>query len=180
MRNSNPGVSIVSVQRPNSDLNSILTVQVTGCQLLIRVQFLCSLGSILLVVMLLLLLEECIHDRPLHEIVRDLQCLSSWSIVQFQQRSEILHPYKIYSICHVVTALQFVLHIAAIVDLGWPGHHNPKELLLSWSHWARVRNSIAPSQRVSPFSREGIHTLHISPWLLRKDWAGLQRQLCEK
>ena len=31
-----------------------------------------------------------------------------------------------------------------------------------------------PSQRVSPFSREGIHTLHMSLRLLRKDWAGLQ------
>ena len=35
-------------------------------QLSIRAQFWCSLGSILMVVMLLLLLEECIHDRPLH------------------------------------------------------------------------------------------------------------------
>ena len=31
MRNSDPGVSVVSVQRHNSDLNSILTVQITGC-----------------------------------------------------------------------------------------------------------------------------------------------------
>ena len=31
MRNSDPGVSIVSVQRPNSNLNPILTMQVTGC-----------------------------------------------------------------------------------------------------------------------------------------------------
>ena len=30
MRNSNPGVSIVSAQRDNSDLNSMFTVQVTG------------------------------------------------------------------------------------------------------------------------------------------------------
>ena len=34
MSNSDPGVSIVSVQKPNSDLNSILTVQVTGRNLL--------------------------------------------------------------------------------------------------------------------------------------------------
>ena len=31
MRNYDPGVSIVSVHGPNSDLNSIFTVQVTGC-----------------------------------------------------------------------------------------------------------------------------------------------------
>ena len=73
-------------------------------QLRFRTQSLCSLGSILLVVMLLLLLEECIHDRPLHEIVRDLQCLSSWSIVQFQQ-----HPYKF---------AQFVFNSSSIL-LQW-------------------------------------------------------------
>ena len=94
MRNSDPGVSIVSVQRPNFDLNSIFTVQVTGCNFSYGPRFWCSLGSILLVVMLVLLLEACIHDRPLHEIVRDLQCLSSWNTVQFQQHSEILHPNK--------------------------------------------------------------------------------------
>ena len=63
-------------------------------QLLIRAQFGSSLGSILLVVMLVLLLEECIHDRPLHGIVRILQCLSPWSTVHTQQHSEILHPNK--------------------------------------------------------------------------------------
>ena len=75
------------------------------------------------------LFEECIHDKPLHEIVKILQCLSSRSIVQFQQHSEILRPDKICSICLIVTAFQFVLHIAAIEDLCWPGHHNPKVLL---------------------------------------------------
>ena len=34
MRNSDPRVSMVRVQKPNSDLNSILTVQVTGCNFL--------------------------------------------------------------------------------------------------------------------------------------------------
>ena len=63
-----------------------------------RAQFWCSLGSTLLVVMLLHLLAECIHDKPLHEIVRIMQCLSSWNTVHSQQHSGILHPYKIYSI----------------------------------------------------------------------------------
>ena len=31
MRNSDPGVSVVSVQGHDSDLNSILTMQITGC-----------------------------------------------------------------------------------------------------------------------------------------------------
>ena len=64
------------------------------------------------------LLEECIHDRPLHKIV--LQCLSSWNTVQFQQHSGILHPYNIYSIYLVVKASQFVFHIVAMqVYLRW-------------------------------------------------------------
>ena len=41
-------------------------------------------------------------------------------------------------------------------------------------------STIVPSQQVAPFFRERIHTLHISLRLLRKDWAGLQKQLCEK
>ena len=31
MRNSDPGVNIVSVHGPNSDLNSTFTMQITGC-----------------------------------------------------------------------------------------------------------------------------------------------------
>ena len=88
------------------------------CNLLVATfntgQFWCSLGSILLVVMLVLLLEDCIRDKPLHKIVKNLQCLSSWNTVQFQQHSEILHPYRIYSLCLVVTASLFFLHIVAI------------------------------------------------------------------
>ena len=76
-RNSEPRVSIDSVQRPNSDLNSILTVRVTGCKFQYGSNFGVPLDPCFLVVMLLLLSEECIHDKPLHEIVRDLQCLSS-------------------------------------------------------------------------------------------------------
>ena len=74
----------------------MFTVQVTGCNF----QYGSNFGVPLVPSfrMLFLLLEECIHDRPLHEFVRDLQCLLSWSIVQFQQHSEILHPYKICSI----------------------------------------------------------------------------------
>ena len=69
----------------------------------IRAQFWCSLGSNLSVPMLLHLLAECTHDRPLHLwIVRILHCLPSWNTVRFQQHSGILHPYKIYTVCLVV------------------------------------------------------------------------------
>ena len=118
----------------------------------------------------------CTHDRPLFcelwefcSVFRP-EVLSNFNNIQ----KSCIHTKFAQFVCLVVTALQFVLHIAAIEDLGWPGHHNPK-LLLSWSHLARVRNSIAPSQRVSPFFRERIHTLHISPRLFRKDWGWFPR-----
>ena len=109
--------------------------------------------------------------KPLHEIV-DRSAVSF--VLQFQQHSKILHPYKIYSICLVVIASQFVLHIVEIENFDMLGHHSPKKLLF-WSHWARL---LTPSQRVSPFFREGFHTLHTFLRLLRKDWAGLHKQLC--
>ena len=144
-------------------------------QLPIRVQFGCFLGFNFLVPMLLHLLAMCTHDRPLYLwIVRILQCLSSRNTVRFQQQSEILHPYIIYSICLVVTAFQFVLHTVATEDLCEQGHHNPM-VFLSWSRWARMRNSTVLSQRVAPFYREKFRILRISVRLLRKDWAGLQR-----
>ena len=31
IKNSDPGMSVVSAQRPNSDLNSRVTMQITGC-----------------------------------------------------------------------------------------------------------------------------------------------------
>ena len=81
-----------------------------------------------------------------------------------------MRPYKMFSICLVVTAFQFVLLFAAIEDLCWPGYHNPK-VLLSRSHLARVRNLIAPSQQVSPFFHEEFHTLHTSPRFCRDNYA---------
>ena len=154
MRNSDPIVRIVCswtlfwsqlhICRASSKL-----------QLPMRVHFWCSLWSNLSVQKYLRLLAECTHDKPLHLwLVRILQCLSSWNIVQFPQRSGILHPYKIYSICLVVIAFQLVLHISAIEDLCEHGQHNPKALL-SWSRLARMRNSIALRQRVAPFNHEG-------------------------
>ena len=113
--------------------------------------------------MLLRLLAKCTHDRPLHLwIVRILQCLLSWNVVRFQQHLGILHPYKIYSICLVVTTFQFVSDIFAIEDLCEHDHHFPMARL-SWSRLARMRNSTALPQRVSPFDREGFRILHTFP-----------------
>ena len=122
-------------------------------QLLIRSQFWCSFGS-------------------LHEIVRDLQCLSSWNIVQLRNPAPIQNLPQ-FSCCD---SLSIRYPYCCNRKSYLLGHHNPKERLF-WQHWARVRNLIVPSQRVS---REGIHTLHISLRLLRKDWARLQTYLCEK
>ena len=148
-------------------------------QLPIRAQSLCSLGSVLMVLMLFLLLEECIHVRPLQEIVKIMQCLLSWSTVQCQQHSEILRPFKICSICLVVTAFQFVLHICCNRRSLLAGSSQSKgtSVLITLSMSEELDGTIIT---VSPFFHEGFHTLHISQRLLLKDWAGLQRQLCEK
>ena len=63
MRDSDPGVRIVFVQRHNSDLNSVLTVQATGCNFQYGPISWCSLGFNLSVRMLLRLLAKCTHDR---------------------------------------------------------------------------------------------------------------------
>ena len=175
MWKSNPGVSVVSTQRPNFNLNSVFTIQATGRNFQHGSNF-CFRGSILLVMVIRLPLEGCIHDKP-----------TSWNCVKSpvsfvlkccptSQDLEILHPYKIYSIYVVVIASQFVLHLVATEKFGTLSHHSPKELL-SWSHWAQL---IAPSQKVALFIRERIRILHTSPRLLRKDWADLQKQSCEK
>ena len=92
MRKSHLKVSVVSVQIRNSDLNSMFTMQATGCNFQYKSNlcccpwihsFDCDASSSK---------EKCIRDRPLHVIVRDLQCLSSWNTVDSQQHSEILHP----------------------------------------------------------------------------------------
>ena len=52
-----------------SDFNSMFTVQITGRDFPKRVLFCISLNPSVRVVMIHLLLEECIHDKPLYEIV---------------------------------------------------------------------------------------------------------------
>ena len=128
MRNSNPRVSSVSVQRPNSNLDSMFTMQATGRNFQhgsnVRV-------SILLVVMNLLPLEECIHDRSLYEIVSNLQLSLVMKYCPFQQHSEILHPYKNFlnlSCCdNFFNSFSILLQWEILIR--W-GHHNPKKLVL--------------------------------------------------
>ena len=79
--------------------------------------------------MLVLLLEECIHDRLLHKIERDLQCLSKKKLSDFNNIQKSCIHTKFTQFCLVVTAFQFVLHIVAIENSDMLGHHSPKERL---------------------------------------------------
>ena len=65
MRNSDPRVRTVFVYRFNSCFHSIFTLWAAGCDFQHGPNFGVFFGSILLVVMIHLPLEECIHDRPL-------------------------------------------------------------------------------------------------------------------
>ena len=140
-----------------------------------RVQFSCFPGSILLVVMIHLPLEECIHDKPLHKIV--LRCLSSWNTVHFPQHFLILHPCKIYSL------------YLSVKDLIHSSYSYNRKFWYAGSSFSK-RTSVLISQRtihcpitthqVALIDREGIHILHTCLRLLRKNRADWQRQLCEK
>ena len=108
--------------------------------------------------------------------MRDLQCLSSWNTVHSQQHSKILHSFKFtqffllwqpFNSFSMLLQQKFLIRWVITIqrnfcldhtEHGWLSHHN-KSLR---------------------FSREWIHTLHISLRLLHKDWADLQRQSCEK
>ena len=170
---------ILTQQRHNSDLNSMFTVQIIGCNFQHGLNFRVFLGSSPSVVMLLLLLEECIHDRPLHEIVWEICSVFRPESCQFS--TTLWNPASIQDLLNLSCCDSFSIRSSYCCNrkIFTLGHDYPEELL-TWSHWARLRNLIAPSQRVSPFFHEGFHTLHISPRLLRKDWAGLQKQWCEK
>ena len=180
MRNSDPGLSVVFTQRPNSDFDSMFTIQATGRDFQHGSNFYASLDpsfrlwcffvswkSVLTTGHCMTLWEFCSVFR--HEVL----------LSNLNNTHESCIDTKIYSIYLVVTAFQFVLHIVAKEKFHSLGHHNPKELL-SWSRLARVRNLIALPQRVAPFDREKVHILHKFLRLLRKDWAELQKQICEK
>ena len=173
MRNSDPGVSIVSVHEPNSDLNSIFTMQ--------KLVATSNTGPIFVF--------PWIHpfgcDAPSSLGRVYSRQATAWncenSAVSFVMKyfpisTTFRNPASIQNLLNLSCCDFFSIRSPCCCNWRsfWPGHHNPK-VLLSWSHLARVRNLIAPSQRVSPFFHEGFHTLQISPRLLRKDWAGLQR-----
>ena len=122
-----------------------------------------------LVVMIRHFLEECIHDKSSQRIV--LQCLLSWNTVQLQQHVWILHPYRIYSLCFLVKAIWFVLHIVAMEDSGVTGCHSPKELLL-WFQWEQL--IVLWKHQVAPIDLDELQILHTCLQLLRKDWADWQ------
>ena len=141
----------------------------------IQVQFSNFPESILLVVMIQHLVEECIHDKLSQRTVH--QCLSSWNTVPLQQHVQILSPYKIYSLCFLVTAIGSVLQIAAIEDSGVMGCHSPNELL-PWFHWEQL---IVPSvHQVAPIYLDGFQLLHTCLLLLRKDRAWLAKTIMRK
>ena len=87
MRNSDPGVSVVSAQRPNSDFNSVFTIQTTGRNLQQGSNFRVLFESILLVAKLDRLGKESINDKPLNEIVYNHECPWSRNIVPLQQHA---------------------------------------------------------------------------------------------
>ena len=165
MRKSYPWVRIVSVHRHNSDINSLFTLQATGCNFQFgpnfgvhsdpTFRFRCFFVSRQSV----LTTGHCIWE------LWELQHLLSWNTVRLQQQSGILHPYTICSIRLVVITFQLVLHIFAIVILCEHGHHYSKAHL-SWSHSARTRNSTVLPQRVFP--RDRIHILYTFLRLHRK------------
>ena len=159
MRNSDPGVSVVSVQSHNADLNSIFTVPITGCNFQYGSNFGVSFDA------------SSSLGRVYQRQVTVLNCV----------RSPVSFVTKY---CPISTTLRNHASIQNLLNLSCsdsfsirsPYCCNGKNL--RWAitiqrnfcldRTARVRNLIVPSQRVVPFSREGIHTLHTLR-LLRKN-----------
>ena len=110
MRNSDPALSFVFVQRPNPDLNNIFAVQITGCNFQYGPNCSVSLDPASRLWCCFFSWRSVFTTSRCIEL-SNLQCLSSWNTVHSPQHSEVLHPYKIYSVYIVVTASQFVLHV---------------------------------------------------------------------
>ena len=155
-------VSVVFTQRPNSNLNSVFTIQATGRYFQHGSNFCVS--------------HPFDFDDPSFIGRVYSRHLQSWNTVHFQQHLEILHPCKIYSLYQFVKAFQFAVHIAAIESLicwviilqrnlcldftedNWLFHHHIR------LHWSIVKGFMFCT----------------FPRLLPKDWDDLQKQLCEK
>ena len=175
MRNSNPGVSIVSAQRPNSNLDSMFTMQATGCNFQYGSNFRFP-GSILLVVMIHLPLEECIHDRLLHEFVTSLVSLvMKYCAISTTHRNPASIPNLLtLSVCESLSIRsssrcnrKFRYAVSSL-----------SKRTSVWFDWAKL--IVPPPYQVALIYREKIHILHTFPRLLRKDWADFQKRLCEK
>ena len=158
MRNSDPGVSIVSAQRHNSDLNSMLPVQVTGCNFQYRPNFGVSLDP----------------------VFRLLYCFFSWKSVFTTGHCMNCEKFPVSVVmkyCPFSTTLRNPASIQNLPSISccdsfsirssycwnrnfwYAGHHSPKKLL-SWSHWARL---IVPSEQVVPvLSWKYSYSSHIS------------------
>ena len=135
---------------------------------------LCFPGSILSVVMIRHLLEEYIHDKPLHKIV--LHCLQSWNTVTIS--ATFRNPASIQILLNLYCCDNF--------SIRSPYCCNRRSWFVGSSQSKETSVLIALSTIDCPITisgrpdREGIHNLHTFPRLLRKDWADSQKQLCEK
>ena len=108
MRDSDPRVKVVFVRRRGSDLNSVLTVQATGCNFQYGSNFGCSLESNLVVQLNFRLLAMCTHDLPTAFLNFENSSVSfrHEKLSDFKLWSGILHQHKICSICLVVITFQ--------------------------------------------------------------------------
>ena len=171
MRDSDPGVRIVFVHGHDSDLNSIFTVQTTGCNFQYVSNFDVPSDPTFSFRCFFVSWQSVLTTSYCIELWEFCQCPSSWRTVRFQQHSEIPHPYKICSICLVVKTFQFVSPYLCNRRSLWAWLSQSKGNFQSWSRLARLKNSTALPQRVSPFYHEkdsfSSHFLR----LLRRDWA---------
>ena len=172
MRNSDPRLWIIFSQRPDSNFNSMFAVQITGRDFQYGSDSCISPESILLVVMIHHLLEECIQDKPLCESVWNHQCLSSWNIVPLQQPVSIQNLLTLFSCesnfirssyrCNRrfwCDGMSFSKRTSALISprtIDWP-----------------INTSGCP------IYLDGFQILHTCLQLLPRNWADWQKQLCQ-
>ena len=160
MRNSDPRVRSVSVYRFNSDFHFVFTLQVTGCDLQIRVQ-LQPFGSYDFSP------RGKVYSRHFSGSAncKNLSVCVSWSIVRLQLLSGILHQHKSLPRDLVVEAFPFVLFTFAIHFLVQE-FQSRVWVSLSISLLARKVDQIALPQQVSLFLFDSYCILHTSLRLL--------------
>ena len=159
MRNSDPRVSIISVHRRNSDLNSVFTMQTTSCNFQYGPNF----------------------GVPLDPSFWLWCFFLSWkSVCTTVHCMKLLEFRSVFR--HEVLSNLNNIHLSN----GSPYCCNGRSLLAKWSQskGTSVLITLGTSEeldcRVAPIDREGFRSLHTFLWLLRKDWTVLQKQLCER